>query len=157
VNAHGIAKGDRVAISMRNYPEWIVAFSAITSVGAIAVALNALWQPAELEFALNDSQPKVLFLDQERLVRLAECTPLAGLQLIAVRCAGDLPAHTRTYAEVLASADSETMPAVDVLPDDDATMLYTSGPPATQKAWCRPTGTSSAPSCHPSWMEPRAS
>ena len=37
------AKGDRVAIGMRNYPEWIIAFAAITSIGAVAVSLNAWW------------------------------------------------------------------------------------------------------------------
>ena len=45
VQDYGIVRGDRVAISMRNYPEWILAFKAITSIGAIAVAMNALWQP----------------------------------------------------------------------------------------------------------------
>ena len=44
----GLEKGDRVAISMRNYPEWILAFMATSSVGGIAVAMNALWQPDEL-------------------------------------------------------------------------------------------------------------
>jgi long-chain acyl-CoA synthetase len=43
VKDYGIEKGDRVAICMRNFPEWIIAFQAITSVGAIAVALNYLW------------------------------------------------------------------------------------------------------------------
>ncbi|MDO8321362.1 MAG: AMP-binding protein, partial [Phenylobacterium sp.] len=42
---YGVGKGDRVAISMRNYPEWILGFMAATSIGAIAVAMNALWQP----------------------------------------------------------------------------------------------------------------
>ena len=69
VNDYGVAKGDRVAISMRNYPEWMLAFSAATSIGAIAVALNALWQPDELEYALNDCGAKVLLADQERLDR----------------------------------------------------------------------------------------
>ena len=36
VDRYGVAKGDRVAIGMRNYPEWVIAFAAITSVGAIA-------------------------------------------------------------------------------------------------------------------------
>ena len=47
---YGIEKGDRVAISMRNYPEWITAFTAITSLGGIAVAMNALWQPDEMAY-----------------------------------------------------------------------------------------------------------
>ena len=51
----GVAKGDRVAIAMRNSPEWIAAFAAITSVGAIAVPMNAWWQTEEMVFALADS------------------------------------------------------------------------------------------------------
>ena len=41
--ARGVRPGDRVAIAMRNYPEWVVAFAAITSIGAISVSLNAWW------------------------------------------------------------------------------------------------------------------
>src|SRR5690606_22848636 len=44
----GVAKGDRVAIAMRNYPEWSVAFWAATAVGAVAVPLNAWWTGPEL-------------------------------------------------------------------------------------------------------------
>jgi long-chain acyl-CoA synthetase len=63
----GVLSGDRVAIAMRNYPEWMLAFTAITSVGAVAVALNALWQGEELAYGLRDSGAKVLFADAERL------------------------------------------------------------------------------------------
>src|SRR4051794_19277986 len=54
VDRHNIAIGDRVAIGMRNYPEWVVAFSAITSIGAISVSLNAWWTSDELDYALED-------------------------------------------------------------------------------------------------------
>jgi long-chain acyl-CoA synthetase len=53
VSDYGISQGDRVAISMRNYPEWILAFTAITSIGAIAVAMNALWGPEEMAYGLR--------------------------------------------------------------------------------------------------------
>jgi len=46
---YGVRHGDRVAIALRNYPEWIIAFQAITSIGAVAVALNAWWTTDELE------------------------------------------------------------------------------------------------------------
>ena len=55
VSRYGIAPGDRVAIAMRNYPEWVVAFAAITSIGAISVSLNAWWTSEELDYALRDS------------------------------------------------------------------------------------------------------
>ena len=51
----GIGKGDRVALAMRNLPEWPVVFFAAASCGAIVVPLNAWWTGAELEYALGDS------------------------------------------------------------------------------------------------------
>ncbi len=125
---YGIETGDRVAISLRNYPEWIIAFNAATSIGAIAVAMNALWQPHEMQFALEDSAPKLLFADQERLDRLAACEARpAGLKVIAVRARGTLPEGARPYDAVMAAESWEAAPARDLGPDDDAIMLYTSG------------------------------
>ena len=67
---------------MRNYPEWVLAFTAITSIGAVAVAMNAHWQSDEMGYALNNSGARVLLADQERLSRL----PVEeGLQVLAVR------------------------------------------------------------------------
>ena len=59
----GVVAGDRIAISMRNYPEWVSTFMAATSIGAIAVAMNALWQPEEMAYGLRDAGAKVLFCD----------------------------------------------------------------------------------------------
>ena len=127
IEEHGIQKGDRVAISMRNYPEWIIAFEATTAIGAIAVAMNALWQPDEMAFGLNDCGARVLIADGERLERLALCAPMPELAVIGVRT--DALAATGADAweaiqERYAHAD---MPAVEVAPEDDATILYTSG------------------------------
>ena len=124
---YGVEKGDRVAISMRNYPEWILGFMAATSIGAIAVAMNALWQPHEMEYGLKDSGAKLLLADQERLDRLAACEAhTEGLSVIAVRATSPLAAGVRSYDEVMAGA-GEAPPAREVAPDDDAIMLYTSG------------------------------
>eukprot|EP00729_Bicosta_minor_P024700 gene24700-1378_t len=67
VNDFSIKAGDRVAISMRNYPEWCIAFMAITSIGAVIVPLNSLWKGAEMTYGLQDSGTKLLFCDGERL------------------------------------------------------------------------------------------
>ena len=65
-----VGKGDRVALAMRNLPEWPVAFFAATAIGAIMVPLNAWWTGSELEYGLRDSGAKVLILDDERHQRL---------------------------------------------------------------------------------------
>ena len=75
VHHYGIKKGDRVGIAMRNYPEWVVAFGAIVSVGAISVSLNAWWTEAELDFAVNDSDLSLFIGDSERILRASQsCT-----------------------------------------------------------------------------------
>ncbi|MFY9333958.1 MAG: AMP-binding protein, partial [Porticoccaceae bacterium] len=66
VEDFSIGKGDRVAICMRNYPEWIMTFNAITSIGAIAVALNSLCQADELVYGVTNSGSTLLIADQER-------------------------------------------------------------------------------------------
>jgi long-chain acyl-CoA synthetase len=126
----GVKKGDRVALSLRNYPEWIFTFMAVVSVGAIAVAMNGHWQADDMAFALQDSGAVVLVADAERLERWAHGPAVPGLQVLGVRT-GKLPAGARSLDDLtgsLAAAGGVVpMPAVDVAPDDLATMLYTSG------------------------------
>ncbi len=126
VHQYGIGRGDRVAISMRNYPEWIVAFKAVTSLGAIVVAMNALWQPDEMEYGLRDSGAKVLFADTERLERLSQISPAPDVQVIAVR-ASAAPAGVARLSDLLAAVGEVPMPAAAVVPEDMALILYTSG------------------------------
>src|SRR5277367_7183982 len=71
----GVKKGDRVAIVMRNLPEWPAIFHAVGIIGAIVTPLNAWWTGPELEYGLVDSGTKVAFLDAERLERLTEHLP----------------------------------------------------------------------------------
>ena len=66
VERYGVQKGDRVAIAMRNYPEWVEAFIAILSIGAISVSMNAWWTEDELDFALEDSGATVVVADEQR-------------------------------------------------------------------------------------------
>ena len=126
VHQYGIGRGDRVANSMRNAPEWIVAFKAVTSLGAIVVAMNALWQPDEMEYGLRDSGAKVLFADPERLERLSQISPAPDVQVIAVR-ASAAPAGVARLSDLLAAVGEVPMPAAAVVPEDMALILYTSG------------------------------
>src|SRR5262245_44048206 len=52
---YGVGRGDRIAIAMRNYPEWALSFWAAVSIGAVAVPLNAWWTGPELAYGLSDS------------------------------------------------------------------------------------------------------
>ena len=125
VDELGIEKGDRVAISLRNYPEWVIAFEAVTSIGGIAMCMNALWEADELEYGLLHGGAKAIVADQERLDRVAQCENLGELKVITVR-ANNAPEGSTPIADILSSEETG-MPNVDVSPDDDATILYTSG------------------------------
>ncbi|MFZ6002990.1 MAG: class I adenylate-forming enzyme family protein [Actinomycetota bacterium] len=125
VDRYGVAPGDRVAIGMRNYPEWVIAFAAITSIGAISVSLNAWWTSDELDYALEDSGAKVLVADIERVERGLESCKRLGCRVLAVRAPGDVPAGVDRWEEVRPLGAS--MPDVIVTPEHDATILYTSG------------------------------
>jgi long-chain acyl-CoA synthetase len=122
----GVKPGDRVAISMRNHPEWMLAFTAATSVGAIAVAMNSLWNAEEMTYGLQDSGAVVLFADRERLELLEQCPPIPGLRVVAVRHTGAARADVE-YAERVAAIGQVPMPEVDIAPEDPALILYTSG------------------------------
>jgi long-chain acyl-CoA synthetase len=124
----GVVPGDRVAIGMRNYPEWVTTFMAATSIGAIGVAMNALWQPEEMAYGLRDSGAKVLFCDEERLKRLArQPDAFEQLQIVSVR-AGEVGCiAANRLEEVLPDAPIDCMPEVEVDPNAPATIFYTSG------------------------------
>ncbi|MDP3739196.1 MAG: class I adenylate-forming enzyme family protein, partial [Hyphomonadaceae bacterium] len=128
VKDYGIQKGDRVAVSMRNYPEWIASYMAVTSIGAMFVAMNALWTAEEMAYGLSNAEAKVLIADQERLDRLAAiANPPKTLAVIAVRNTKPLPAGAKVWGDVVKAPFKTDMPAIEVNPDDDLQMLFTSG------------------------------
>lgn len=134
----GVDRGDRVAIAMRNYPEWVIAYWATVSIGAAVVGMNAWWTSTEMEFALTDSRPKVLIADDERLERalpvLDAVRSAAPLHLITVRTDAPLPADSARWDEVVVPDTAPAaLPVVEVDPDDDACIFYTSGTTGTPK------------------------
>ena len=129
VNTYGVKKGDRVAVAMRNYPEWVMSFAAIISVGAISVTMNSWWVEYEMDFALQDSGAKVLICDQQRFdIAAASCTKL-GVKVLVVRAEKPLPSGVDKWQDALAPHLKAALkcPVVDIKSDDDATILYTSG------------------------------
>ena len=122
--AQGVRPGDRVGVAMRNYPEWMLIYWACVSTGIACVGMNAWWVPEELDYALKDSRPKVVFADQERLERMAHCQEaLGGAKVVGVRANG--AAGVIPWSEVIAHGGE--LPAVEPDPDDDACIFYTSG------------------------------
>lgn len=137
VDELGVRKGDRVAIAMRNYPEWVIAFWAAAVAGAIIVPLNAWWKGAELEYGLTDSGTSVLIADQARVDTLGD--RLGHLDLTSVLVARPdhalAPGHLDLAALVGSAARTPdpVLPDVPLEPDADATIFYTSGTTGSPK------------------------
>jgi long-chain acyl-CoA synthetase len=125
VERYGVQPGDRVAIAMRNYPEWIVAFAAITSIGAISVSFNSWWVEDEVTYALEDCAPKVAIVDEPRMQTALAGAAKTGTKLVVVREQGPLPEGVDRWDDVLDR--SKPLPDVAIDTDHDATILYTSG------------------------------
>lgn len=123
--AHGVQSGDRIAIAMRNYPEWMIIYWGCLSVGVTVVGMNAWWTAEEMAYALNDSQPKVVFCDQERLERIRECPDLSHPPILVGVRLPETPADVTDWVDVIAHGGS--MLEVSVDPDSDACIFYTSG------------------------------
>lgn len=126
LSQQGVKPGDRVAIAMRNYPEWMLAYWAITSMGAVVVGMNAWWVPAEMKYALVDSSPKVMICDKERLAQFEQIRgEFPELLVAVVRMDEPTNGQATDWAEVLNTAPE--MPQLTIDPDDDACIFYTSG------------------------------
>jgi long-chain acyl-CoA synthetase len=120
----GVKPGDRVAIAMRNYPEWMLVYWACACIGVAAVGMNAWWTATEMAYGLKDSAPKVLFADAERLARIAEQPQMLGdTLLVAVRA--EPPAGAKRWADV--AGHGGALPEVAIDPDTDLCIFYTSG------------------------------
>ena len=127
VEDQGIRKGDRVAIAMRNMPEFVVAFWAAAAVGAIVVPLNGWWSGNELAYGLSDAGARLLFADGDRVRRLEPELPGLGLQSVVVTEHDTPGPGLVAFTDLIGFGGGEGLPDVALEPDDPATILYTGG------------------------------
>lgn len=119
-----ISAGDRVAIAMRNYPELLMLVMAISSTGATVVFVNAWWTTLELDYALRDSEAKLVFADGPRIENLLPLVIPLGLTLIGVRDGEGMIEHTYTALRN-SGFDIDLGTVIDT--DDDFAVMYSSG------------------------------
>ena len=138
VHKMNVRKADRVAIAMRNYPEWITAFVAIASIGAIPVPLNSWGRSQELLHGLQDSGAKLVFCDQQRFGHISEISSQLDVRMIVARSDASLPKGGQvTSLEDFLSGAAAIMPEVEIDPEDLAMIMYSSGTTGRPKgvAW----------------------
>ena len=125
LQTQGIGSGDRVAIALRNYPEWIFAYWGVIAVGGVVVGMNAWWVADEMAYALSDSEPKLLVADDQRLATFAEIAgDFSDLAVVAVREPSP-PVAAVQWVETVSEPGELPMPPIDT--NDDACIFYTSG------------------------------
>jgi len=130
---HGIAKGDRVGVAMRNYPEWVIAYCAIVHMGAVCIPMNAWWTADEMGYGIADSGARLVIADEERARRLATLSCTATV--ITVRTSSEVASQlgfARAEDELAASPDTMWY-LPDLIPEDDCTIMYTSGSTGSPK------------------------
>ncbi len=121
----GVGVGDRVAVAMRNDPEWMLIYWACVSAGATIVGLNAWWVADELAAALADCSPKAVFCDEERLQRLERWRADREDDTAIVVVRAEPPAGVIGWSDVVKRCGAPRDVTID--PDSDACIFFTSG------------------------------
>ena len=128
VNRYGVKKGDRVAIAMRNYPEWMMVYVAVVSLGAIVVPLNSWGQKAELEYGITDSGACVVFCDEQRYLHIADSLGALNTRAVVTRTSLDaLADKAELYTDFIADGKGKDLPAFACSSEDPVMIMYTSG------------------------------
>ena len=127
-NQLNIQPGDRVAIAMRNYPEWMLAFAAIAYAGGVVVPLNSWGQKAELEYGLSDCGAKAAFFDQQRFDHIADDLGALGVTAIIARPEKPITQNNCHDISMLVDAAANKKPgAIESGSEETALIMYTSG------------------------------
>ncbi|NMP15490.1 class I adenylate-forming enzyme family protein [Thalassotalea sp. Y01] len=127
-----VQKGDRIAIAMRNYPDWIVAFMGITLIGAVAVPLNAWWQCEEFTQVIEHSQAVLVITDDKRYSLLANWLDDKSLPFVIAR-PNQEQSDLHNIEQLCAQYAENGEITNGVKTTDIATIFYTSGSTGTPK------------------------
>ena len=129
LESYNIKLGDRVAICARNSPEWCISYMAATMIGAVVVPMNSWWKGPEIEYGLNDSASKVLFIDPDRLAQLVPHLDNVEVTLVIITPEQDGGKNPGFYSLIdgVLPLTSDEIAAIRVEPESNATIMYTSG------------------------------
>ena len=125
LQARGVAPGDRVALAMRNYPEWMAAFIGVISIGAVIVPVNSWGQPADIAYTVEDAGAKVALCDQQRHDGVAARFAEKGIDAFIARPSN--PDDPAALSALTGEFIGKSPEPVGIDPDDLAMIMYTSG------------------------------
>lgn len=127
----GIEKGDRVALYVRNVPEFIVAFMANAKIGAISVPFNIMLRKMEVEYIMNNSGARILIgmkaETEENVTPIWSDMPSLEKIISVQGIAGDGAIPNVLSFDDLISENEPEFTAVDCDDEDGLSLLYTSG------------------------------
>ena len=126
LETYGIHKGDRVALCARNCPEWCISYMAVTLIGAVIVPMNSWWKGSEILYGLDDSGARLLLADHARLESLSG----QALQMPIIAIKPESESEHPEFYQLLEQAEPlswEEINALGTAPDDNASIMYTSG------------------------------
>jgi long-chain acyl-CoA synthetase len=124
MTANGIKKGDKIAVTGKNSPEWATAYLASLFASAIIVPIDYALHDNEIENLIKTAQPKMLFVDEDKFDYFSKNN--AGMKILSLS-----PKHADVYAYNLEAASVPENPPVE--PNDIAAILFTSGTTGTPK------------------------
>jgi acyl-CoA synthetase (AMP-forming)/AMP-acid ligase II len=141
--ASGVAKGDRVATLQTPSPEFLIAFIATASIGAIWAGLNPKYRRDELLHPVRDCQPKLLLARREVHGRryedeIAAMREAGGIETLVGYEGGDAGLGLLSMPEFLARADTVTQGELAARRAESGgreacLLVYTSGTTGTPK------------------------
>jgi acyl-CoA synthetase (AMP-forming)/AMP-acid ligase II len=114
----GLAKGDRVALLMKNVPDYVACLYACWHAGLVAVPINAKLHPREVAFILDNSGAAVVFVTEDMANVASEALALGTAKPHIVEIGS---------AEYRGLEKAEGIAIADVAITDPAWIFYTSG------------------------------
>ncbi len=130
---HGLKKGDRIAVLLRNGLEWVEMFLGISGMGAVCVPVNILLKPSEVEHLCHDSQATAFVVDEHSIDLLEDSGVVPDLVVTVGEGAGKAPGKKVVRFEDLMLATARPHDDPPTL-DDDLILYYSSGTTGLPKA-----------------------
>jgi acyl-CoA synthetase (AMP-forming)/AMP-acid ligase II len=125
LQARGVKPGERVALAMRNYPEWMAIFIGAITIGAVIVPVNSWGKPADIAYTVEDCGARLVFCDQQRYDGVADRFRDRGIDAVIAR-----PSRRQDpngLDAMVAEFKGKSPAPAGVDPEDLAMIMYTSG------------------------------